>query len=89
MVGGGVVQARAAPGQVALPNISGGLFQLSPLEGETDFGEAQKDEAENGRGVFLGFEAGVGAELVGGFPKTIFERAVGVVFFRWSNPMHN
>jgi hypothetical protein len=31
-----------------------------------DFGEAHEDEAEDGRGVFPGFEAGVGAKLVSG-----------------------
>ena len=40
--------------------------------GETDFGEAQEDEVEDGRGVFLGLEAGVGAELVGGVPEAFF-----------------
>jgi hypothetical protein len=31
-----------------------------------DFGEAHEDEAEDGRGVFPGFEAGVGAKQVSG-----------------------
>jgi hypothetical protein len=32
--------------------------------GEDRFGEAQEDQAEDGCGVFLGLEAGIGAELV-------------------------
>ena len=39
---------------------------IGALCGKADFSEAQEDEAEDGRGVFLGLEAGVGAELVGG-----------------------
>jgi hypothetical protein len=34
-------------------------FRFSAPGGEVDFGEAQEDEVENGRGVFLGLEAGV------------------------------
>ena len=64
------------------------LFQLRALRGEADFGEAQEDEAEDGRGVFLGLEAGVGAELVGSVPETLFERAVDRVLFGWSDPVH-
>ena len=45
---------------------SAGLFQDDSFGGEADFGEAQEDEAEDGRGVFPGFEAGVGAKLVSG-----------------------
>ena len=80
VISGGIVQAAAAPGQVALPMVSAGFFEPGALRGKTDFGEVEEDEAEDGRGVFLGFQAGVGAELVGGFPKTIFKGAVGVVF---------
>ena len=82
MIGGGLVHARAAPGGRA------GLLQLGALGGEADFGEAQEDEAEDGRGVFLGLEAGVGAELVGGIPEALFQRVVGGVFFRWGDPLH-
>ena len=53
----------------------GGFLQLGPLGGEADFGEAQADEAEDGAGVFLRLEAGVGAELVGGVPQALLERA--------------
>src|SRR6266851_4853962 len=38
--------------------------------------------------VLGGGETGIGAELVGGIPKTFFQRAVGRVFFRWSDPVH-
>jgi hypothetical protein len=58
------------PGKRSAPGIEAGL------------GEAQEDEAEDGRGVFLGLEAGVGAELVGGIPEAFFERGVVGVFFR-------
>ena len=47
MVGGGFIDARAAPGGGA------GLLQPGALGGEADFSEAQEDEAEDGRGVFL------------------------------------
>ena len=52
------------------------------------FGEAEGDEAENRRGVFLGLEAGVGAELVGGIPQTFFERGIVGVFFGRGDPVH-
>jgi hypothetical protein len=58
------------------------------LCGETDFGEPQKDEAENGDGVFLGFQTAIGAKLIGGSPKTFLQRLVGRILFRWRNPMH-
>ena len=48
---------------------------------EADFGEAQEDEAEDGSGVFLSLEAGVGSELVGGVPKALFERGAGNICF--------
>ena len=82
MVGGGFIHAAAAPGGGA------GLLQLGALGGEADFGEAQEDEAEDGAGVFLGLEAGVGAELVGGIPEALFERGGGGVFFGWGDPVH-
>ena len=58
------------------------------LGGEADLGEAQEDEAEDGAGVFLGLEAGVGAELVGGVPQALFERGGGGVFFGRGDPVH-
>ena len=82
VIRGGVVQARAAPRR------GGGFIQLGALCGKADFGKAQEDEAEDRLGVLRGGEAGVGAELVGGVPKTFFQRAVGGVFFRWSDPVH-
>jgi hypothetical protein len=49
-----------------------GFFQLGALGGETDFSEASKVEAEDGRGVFLGLEVRVGSELVGSGPEGIW-----------------
>ncbi len=63
-------------------------FQLGALGGEADFGEAQEDVAEDGRGVFLGLEAGVGAELVRGIPEAFFQRGVVGVLFGWGDPDH-
>jgi hypothetical protein len=62
---------------------------LGAFCGEADFGEAQEDEAEDGRGVFLGLEAAVGAELIGALPEALFKRAVGGVVFRRRNPDHS
>ena len=64
------------------------MLQPGALGGEADFSEAQEDEAENGRRVFLGLEAGVGAELVGGIPEAFFQRGVVGVFFGWGDPDH-
>jgi len=64
---------------VPVPTFRVRFFQLGALGGEPDFGEAQEDEAEDGRGVFLGFEAGVGAELVGGIPQALFQRGLSNV----------
>ena len=75
VVGGGFIQARAAARGGA------GFLQLGALGGEADFGEAQEDEAEDGRGVFLRFEAGVGTELVGSVPEAFFQGRVASVFF--------
>jgi hypothetical protein len=58
------------------------------LQREADFGEAEEDDAEDRAGVFLGLEAGVGAELIRGIPEAFFERAVGRVLFGWGNPVH-
>ncbi len=49
----------------------GGEFRLG--EGEFVVGVAEEDEAEDGDGVFGGFEFGVGAEFVGGAPEAFFE----------------
>ena len=76
VVGGGFVHAAAAPRRRA------GLLQLGALGGEADLGEAQEDQAEDRAGVFLGLEAGVGAELVGGVPQALFERAAWRCLFR-------
>ena len=51
-------------------------------------GEAQEDEAEDGRGVFLGFEAGIRAELVGSVPEAFFECSIAGVFFGWGDLDH-
>jgi len=82
VIGGGFIHARATTGQVALPTIGGGFLQLGALGDKADFGEAQEDDAEDRAGVFLGLEAGVGAELVGGVPEALFERGGVGVFFR-------
>ena len=39
-------------------------------------------------GVFLEFEAGVGAELIGSVPKALFQRVRGLVLLRWRDPNH-
>jgi hypothetical protein len=65
---------------VPVPTFCVGFLQLRALGGEADFGEPQEDESEDGRGVFLGFQAGVGAELVSGVPESLFQRGGGVVF---------
>ena len=61
---------------------------MGAFPGEADFGEAQKNQAEDRCGVFLGLEAGIGAELVGGVPKPFFQRGVLGVFFGWCDPVH-
>jgi len=73
---------------VPVPTFRVRLFQLGALRGEADFGEAQEDEAKDGRGVFLGLEAGVGAELVGGVPEAFLQRGVGGVLFGGGDPEH-
>ena len=55
---------------------------------KADFSKAQEDEAEDGRGVFLGLEAGVGAELVGGVPETFFQSGVVGVLFGRGDPLY-
>lgn len=54
--------------------------RLGVLAGETDIGEAGEYEAEYGAGVFSGLQASVGAELVDGTPRALFERGGGGVF---------
>ena len=51
-------------------------------------GVPQKDQAEDGAGVFLRLQAGIGAELIGGIPQALFERGGGGVFFGGSDPEH-
>ena len=65
-----------------------GLFQFGAVGRKAEFGEAEEDQAEYWRGVLLGCEARVGAELVRGIPKALFERGVAGVIFRWSDPNH-
>ncbi len=79
MISGGVVETRGAAGGGG----SGGGFEDDAVGGETDFGKAEEDEAENGGGVFLGLEAGVRAELVGGVPEALFEGGRRRGLFRW------
>lgn len=38
--------------------------------------------------IFPSLEAGVGAELLGEVPEALYERVIGDVFFRWSDPDH-
>jgi polar amino acid transport system substrate-binding protein len=52
------------------------------------FGKAQEDQAEDGAGVFLRLEAGIGTELVGSIPQALFERGGGGVFFGGGDPVH-
>ena len=80
MVGAGIIDAQAAA------RGSGGFFELRSLLREARLGEAQEDEAEDGRGVLPRLQAGVGAELIGGRPQAFFERVVGVVLFVWALP---
>lgn len=75
MIRGGVVHART-------PSRRGdGLPEFGALRDKADFGEAQKDKAEYGLGILCGGQAGVGAELIGSFPKAFFQRVVRGVFF--------
>jgi len=70
------------------PTFGAGLLQLRALGGEADFGEAQEDEAEDGRGVFLRLETGVSAKLIRGIPKALLKRGGGGVFFGWGDPVY-
>jgi hypothetical protein len=60
-----------------------GLAARGPAGGEFGLGVAgfvagvaQEDGAEDGRGVCVGAEAGVGAQFAGGVPQAIFQFAV-------------
>ena len=44
--------------------------------------------AEDGSVVFLGFEAGVGAERVGGVPKAFFQHGAVAGISGWGDPVH-
>ena len=68
-----------------VPTFGAGLLRFCALGGEADFGEAQEDQAEDGRGVFLGLETGVGAELVGGVPEPFFQGGGGGVLSGWGD----
>lgn len=57
------------------------LFKLGPLGRKTDPGETQEDEAKDWCRIFPRLQAGVGAELVGSIPETLFKRGAIRVFF--------
>ena len=82
MVGGRFFHAATAPRRCPC------LLQLGALGHEADFCKSQEDQAKNWRGVFLGLEAGIGPELVGGIPQAFFQRIAGLIFFLWSDPIH-
>ena len=82
VVGRGVIDARAAPAAGGL------LLQHGAVFGETGVSEAEEDEAEDGRGILRGFEAGIGAELIGGGPEAFFQGVVGGVLFGGGDPDH-
>lgn len=81
VVGVGFIDSAAPAGR------SAGLIQLGALGGETHLGEAQKDQAEEGAGVFLGFQPGIGAELVGGMSEAFFQGGGGGVFLGGGDPV--
>ena len=71
------------------PLFGGAAFpQFGALPGQADFGEAQENEPEDRASVFLRLEARVGAELIGGIPKALFQRVSGGVLRRWRNALH-
>ena len=82
MVSGGLIDAAATAGGGA------GLVQLLTQDGGAHLGEAQEDQAEDGAGVFLCLEAGVGPELVSRVPQALFERSGGGVFLGRGDPVH-
>ena len=71
-----------------VPTRRASFFQRGALNGETDFGKPQEDEAEDGRGIFLRLQFGIGAQLVGGIPEAFFQRRIVSVFFRWGDSVH-
>ena len=83
VIGGGLVHPRAAAARGGA-----GLFKLRATGGETHFGKAQEDEAQDRCGILRGVETGVGAELIGRRPQAIFKRGVGGVFFGGGDPVH-
>jgi hypothetical protein len=83
VVSGGFIDPAAAPRRCA------GAFELGALYGKAHLGKAQEDQAEDGAGVFLCLEAGIGAELIGGIPQALFQRGVVVVLFGWGDPKHS
>ena len=78
-----LVEGKLVAGSVVELRRPGRLVSAEP-----GLGEAQEGGAEDGDGVFLGIEAGVGEELVGGVPEAFFQCGVGVVLFRWGDPDH-
>lgn len=84
-LGGRMVGSIASPPPDATltlsPSPSGREKQFRTLGGEADFGEAQEAEAKDGRGVFLGLEARVGAELWSAADQRRFSRAALSVSF--------
>lgn len=89
VVGGGFVEARTSSGRVALPTTGRLFFEDGAAFGEANIGKAEEDEPQNRSGILGGGEAGIGAELVSGFPQAFFESVGGGVFFRWSDPLHS
>lgn len=45
-------------------------------------------KVEDGRGRFMGLEAGVGAGPLGGVREVLFQLSVVCVFFGWADPKH-
>ena len=78
---GGFIQPAAAPGTC----FDG--FEFSAASGKTDFGKAQENQAKDGAGVFLRFQAGVRAKLVGGVPEAFFQSGDSSIFFGSGNPV--
>jgi hypothetical protein len=62
------------------------LLQLGALRRKADIGEAEKDQPEDGAGIFLGLQPGIRAKLIGGVPEALLERCCGGVFFGARDP---
>jgi len=71
---GGVVHAAASARR------GSSFFQLGPAFGKADLGEPEEDQAEHRQRVLPRGEAGIGAELIGGGPKALFERVIRGAF---------